>query len=168
MEFRYNKSNYLKLPTAGFTFKPAVIKPKRIPSTHKPLTKILYCLAKKDDNGEWKAYINTKGIPEYKDVTILSFTEKSFELKGRNEVFRVSKDKYGHYVRVIRTDTEADLYPGNKESYCTLCENCVFSGHIVNVDGIAQFDMSVYQGTSKQCDALLTMTNKIKKNEEEL
>ncbi len=168
MEFRYNKSNYLKLPNVGFTFKPAEVKPKRIPSTHKPLTKILYCLAKKDNNGEWKAYINTKGIPDYKDLTILPFTEKSFELKGRNEVFRVSKDKYNHYVKVIRTDVEAEFYPGNKEDYCTLCENHVYSGHIVKVDGITQFDMSICQGHIKQCDVLLTMTNKIKKNEEEL
>lgn len=157
----------LKVPTNGFTFKPVVIKPKKIPTSHKPLTKLLYCLAVKDENNQWIAKINTKGIEGYKEVTILPFTEKSFELKGRNNIFRINKDKHGHWVRVIRTDLEAELYPGNTVSYCTLCENCVFSGHIVKIDGITQFDMSLYQGTSRECSDLLTMTNKIKKDEEE-
>ncbi len=156
----------LKVPTNGFTFKP-VVKPKKIHSTYKPLTKILYCIAIKDENNQWVAKINTKGIEGYKEITILPFTEKSFELKGRNNVFRVNKDKTGHWVRVIRTDLEAELYPGNIVSYCTLCENCVFSGHIVKIDGISKFDMSVYQGTIKECSDLLIMTNKIKKDEEE-
>ena len=142
----------LRVPTNGFTFKPVVIKPKKITSSHKPLTKILYCLATKDENNQWIAKINTKGIEGYEELTILPFTEKSFELKGRNNVFRTKKDKTGHWVRVIRTDVEAEFYPGNIQDYCTLCENCVFSGHIVKVDGITQFDMSVYQGTTKECD----------------
>lgn len=157
---------HLRLPNAGFTFKPIVAKPKRTPNTHKPLSKILYCVARKNENNEWEAHINTKGIEGYEDTTVLPFTEKSFELKGRNDVFRINKDKYGHIVRVIRSDVDAEFYPGNKEGLCTLCEGCVFSGHIVKVDGNFQFDMSLYQGTFKQCDELLTMTNKIKKYEE--
>ena len=157
----------LRVPTNGFTFKPAVIKPKRIPTSHKPLTKILYCLATKDENNQWIAKINTKGIEDYEEVTILPFTEKSFELKGRTDVFYHQKDKYGHWVRIIRTIPQAEDSPGNPQTYCTLCENCVFSGHIVKVNGITQFDMSLYQGTSRECSDLLTIENKIKKHEEE-
>lgn len=157
----------LKLPTPDFTFKLATPKPKRISSSHKPLTKILYCSARKDDEGNWKAYINTKGLPNMEDLTILPFTEKSFELKDRTDVFYHKPDKYGHYTRIIRTYDVAMFSPGNKETYCTLCPKCVFSGHIVKVDGVMQFDMSVYIGTDRECSDLLTMVNKIKKDEEE-
>lgn len=152
---------HLKVPTAGFTFKPAVVKQKRIPSSYKPLTKILYCIAHKDDNGEWKAYVDTKGIEGYKDLTILPFTDKSFELRKRINVFYHKKDKNNCWTRIIRTDVEAEFYPGNPETYCTLCENCVFSGHIVRLDGKLQFDMSVYQGTLKERDFLLSEQNRI-------
>lgn len=155
----------LRVPVNGFSFKAVTPKPKRIPSSYRPLSRILYCLAHKNDNNEWEAVINTKGIDSYKDVTILPFTEKSFELKGRTDVFYHTKDKYNHWTRIIRTIPESEHSPGNPETYTTLCENCVFSGHIVKVDGITQFDMSVYQGTLKECETLLTMTNKKNKDE---
>lgn len=157
----------IKVPTNGFTFKPIVVKPKRISNTHKAITKILYCVAHKNEKGEWEAHINTKGLENYKDVTILPFTEKSFELKGRNDVFYHEKDKYNHWTRIIRTDADANNTPGNPITYCTLCENCVFSGHIVKIDSEYQFDMSVYQGTFKECEDLLTHNNKNKNDEEE-
>lgn len=156
---------HIKVPTAGFTFKPAKIKQKHISSTHKPLTKILYCLASKTEDGKWEAIVNTKGIEGYKDVTILPFTDKSFELKSRIDVFYHEKDKYGHWVRVIRTIPQSEESPGNPETYCTLCDNCVFTGHIVNVNGVKMFDMSVYHGTYKECQILLTTTNKKNKDE---
>lgn len=157
----------LKLPTAGFTFKPVAHKPKKVASSHKPLSKILYCSAHKDENGNWKAYVNTQGLPDMELLTILPFTEKSFELEGRTDVFYHKPDKYGHYTRIIRTPESIICSPGNKETYCTLCPNCVYSGHIVKVDGILQFDMAVYMGTNKEYSDYLTRTNKFKKDEEE-
>lgn len=157
----------LKLPSIGFTFKPVAPKPKKVVSSHKPLTKILYASARKDEEGNWLAYINTKGLPDMQDLTILPFTENSFELKGRTDVFYHNPDKYGHYTRVIRNQNDADYAPGNKETYCTLCPKCVFSGHIVKVEGVLKFEMSVYMGTERECYDYLTRTNKIKKHEEE-
>lgn len=152
----------LKVPSAGFTFKPVVPKPKRNVNSHKPLTRILYCIAKETEEG-WKAHINTKGLEGYQDVTILDFTERSFELKGVNIVFRKEK---GITIQCIRTDMEAMAAPGNRVTYCTLCNNCIYSGHIVNINGVLQFDMSVYKGTRRQCEDLLTMSNKKIKEEE--
>lgn len=156
---------HLRLPTAGFTFKPVVLKPKRESNSHKPLTRILYCKAVKTEDG-WKAYINTKGIEGYQDSTILDFTEKSFGLRGHNNIFYIDK-KDNRWVRLIRNDADATLSENISQGYYSLCPNCVFSGHIVKVDGNYQFDMSVYQGTLKQCESLLTMTNKKKKDDEE-
>ena len=141
----------------GFTFK-AVVKAKKEPAP-KHLSKILYCLAKHNDKGEWEAHINTKGYKNYNDLTILPFTDKSFNLKGRIDVFRTKKDNKNHWVRIIRNYNESltnDYIPG----LTSLCENCVFSGHIVRVNGVLKFDMSVYQGTLKQCTNLLTESNK--------
>ena len=65
----------LKLPSIGFTFKPVAPKPKKVVSSHKPLTKILYASARKNEEGNWLAYVNTKGLPDMQDLTILPFTE---------------------------------------------------------------------------------------------
>lgn len=152
----------LKVPTTGFTFKPVVPKPKRISDSHKPLTRILYCVAVETEEG-WKAHINTKGVEGYQNVTILDFTEKSFELKGVNIVFRKEN---GKIIQCIRSDMDAMISPGNRVTYCTLCNNCVYSGHIVKVDGIPQFDMSLFKGTRRQCENLITISNKKIKEEE--
>ena len=160
------KPNYhLRLPTAGFTFKPVAPKEKRVSNSHKHLTRILYCKAVKTEDG-WKAHINTKGIEGYQDVTILDFTEKSFGLRGHNNIFYIDVDTK-HWVRFIRNDVDAMFAENVSPGYYSLCPNCVFSGHIVKVDGVSQFDMSIYQGTLKECESLLTMTNKKKKDEEE-
>lgn len=156
----------LKVPAAGFTFKPITIKPKKVNSSYKPLTQILYAVAYKNENGEWEAHVNTRGLRNYQDVTILPFTEKSFDLKGRNDVFRVNKDEKGYNVRIIRDDLTAEYHPGDNKYLCSICENQVFSGHIVIIDGIKQFDMSVYQGPRKHCPELLNKLNKEKVKEE--
>lgn len=130
----------------GFSIKPSALKPKRAPSdNNKYLTKILYCVAVKDGN-LWKAHINTKGVEGYEDLTILPFTEKSFNLKGRTDIFYLEKDKYNHYIHIMRNSFDAHINPGCSDLYCTLAENSVFSGHIVKIDGILQFDMSSYKG----------------------
>ena len=151
----------------GFTIKPAAIKPKKTPSTNKPLTKILYCVAHKNEDGVWKAHINTRGLEGYEKITILDFTEKSLDLKGKTNVFSHEKDKTGHYVRVIRSEINANINPGTPEQYCTLCENKCFSGYIVKVNNIYQFDMIAYKGTKCQCEPLLTRNNAKEKEEKE-
>lgn len=151
-----------------FTIKPAALKPKKDPTVSnnkKYLTKILYCIAHNTDNG-WKAYINTRGLEGYEDLTILPFTEKSFELKGRRDVFLHHKDSTGHWVRIMRNQIDSIISPGSPEVYCTLCENDCFTGHIIKIDGILQFDMSNYKGTANEYYAQLTRTNR-KDNEEE-
>lgn len=160
-----NGKVHLNFPTNGFTFKPVVIKPKSIPNDYKPLTKLLYCVAHKNKENNWEAHINTKNIEGYEDVTILPFSEKSFELLNRNNVFYHIKDKDNHWTRIIRTDVEARVSPGNVETYCTLCENCIFSGHIVKINGIRQFNMSSYQGTIRECGYLVNHES-IDNNEE--
>ena len=151
-----------------FTIKPSALKPKRTTSNNdskKYLTKILYCVAHNTEDG-WKAHINTRGLEGYEDLTILPFTKKSFELKGRRDVFLHHKDKTGHWVRIMRSSMQSIINPGSPEVYCTLCENDCFTGHIVKIDGVLQFDMSSYKGIATEYYAQLTRINK-KDNEEE-
>lgn len=147
----------------GFTIKPSV-KIKKTPSntsssTNKQITRILYCTACKNEEGIWFAHINTRGIEGYEEVTILPFTEKSFDLKGRTDVFYREKDKYNHYIHVLRNSFLAELNPGSTELYCTLAENSIFSGYIVKIDGILQFDMSSYKGELCECNILIERDN---------
>lgn len=157
--------NY-KLPSIGFTIKPSVIKPKKVYNTHKRLTKVLYCLARKTENG-WKAEVNTKGLEGYQDKTILDFTETSFDLHGRTDVFYHVKDKYNHWIRVIRDRFLSEVNPGISELYCTLCDGSIFSGHIVKVNNVLQFDMLSYKGGLSEYEHLLTRNNNKENNEEE-
>lgn len=147
-------SSLLNLKIIGFSIKPASLKPKKEKAPKKQVIKVLYCIARKE-NGEWKAYINTKGIENYKDVTILNFTPKSFILKGKTNIFSKEKDKTNHYVRIIRSINDSYIFEGNDELYCSLCENRVFSGHIVTIDGVSYFDMKEYQGNLSQCKLLV-------------
>lgn len=153
---------------SGLSFKPVISKTKHTESSYKEITKILYCLAKRNDKGEWEAHVNTKGLDGYENITILPFTEKSFDLKGRYDVFRTKKDKHNHWVRIIRDYNETLTSLSDVQGLTTLCENCVFSGYIVKVNGIKQFNMSIYQGTFKQCGELLNKNNKIENENEEV
>ena len=61
----------------------------------------------------------------------------------------------------------ANINPGTPEQYCTLCENNCFSGYIVKVNNIYQFDMIAYKGTKYQCEPFLTRNNAKEKEEKE-
>lgn len=149
-----------------FTIKPSALKKPRLPSDNKKyLTKILYCVARNTENG-WRAYINTRGIEGYEDLTILPFTEKSFELKGCRDVFLHHKDNTGHWVRIMRSSMQSVINPGSPDVYCTLCDGDVFTGHIVKVNNELQFDMSSYKGMYCEYSIKLTTSNN-KDSEEE-
>ena len=151
-----------------FTIKPSALKPKRTTSNNnskKYLTKILYCVAHNTEDG-WRAYINTRGLEGYEDLTILPFTEKSFELKGRRDVFLHHKDNTGHWVRIMRSSMQSIINPGSPDIYCTLCDGDVFTGHIIKVNNELQFDMSTYKGMYCEYSIKLTTSNN-KDNEEE-
>ena len=153
----------------SFTIKPAVIKQHIV--NHKCYTKhytrMLYCIAKKDDNGNWTANINTKGLKEFNNVTVFDFTEESFKLKGRKEVFFHEKDKRGHVVHVSRSEHEAEYYPGSTELYSALREDGVFAGYIIKRNGIFMFDMKNYCGTINNCQSLLNKSYSSEDNDEE-
>lgn len=129
-----------------FSFRLNPVKKVKVNRPSKKINSLLYAQAIKREDGTWFARVKTKNFEGYKDITILPFTEKTFELKGKIDVFTHKQDKHGYYTRVIRTEQDSIVYPGNKEDYCVLCDKCIFQGYIVKtLDGV-YFDVVKFIG----------------------
>lgn len=125
----------MKLHFPAFTIKP-VFKPKReSKSTNNNISRKCYAVVKEID-GELKAIINIDSA----DQLVLPFTEQSLELKGKEYVFLKEKDKYNHYVCIIRDNVTANMSPGLSTQYNTIHENLLLAGHIIRKNGKMYFN----------------------------
>lgn len=137
-------------------------KPKRESKpTGSNISRKCYAVVKEID-GEFKAVINInkqhirlkEGDELSSEQLILPFTERSLDLKGKIYVFLKEKDKYGHYVCVIRDTMNAELHPGLPTQYNTVHENLLLAGHIIRKNGIMYFeyeDLVAYHYLSESC-----------------
>lgn len=123
-------------------------KPKRESKpTGSNISRKCYAVVKEID-GEFKAVINInkqhirlkEGDELSSEQLILPFTEKSLDLKGKTYVFLKEKDKYGHYVCMIRDTMTANLAPGIPTQYNAVHENLLLAGHIIHKDGKMYFE----------------------------
>ena len=71
--------------------------------------------------------------------TILPFTKRSYDLKGKTSIFSKTKGKYG-YTRHIRTEDKAKVFPGDSDIYVPFAPNWIVKGDIINDKGILKFD----------------------------
>ena len=71
--------------------------------------------------------------------TILPFTEKSYDLKGKTSIFTKTKGKYG-YTRYVRTEDKAKVFPGDSDIYVPFAPNWIVKGDIINDKGVLKFD----------------------------
>lgn len=140
-------------------------KPKReFKLTGSNISRKCYAVVKEID-GEFKAVINInkqhiclkEGDELSNEQLILPFTEHSLDLKGKIYVFLKEKDKYGHYVCVIRDTMTANLYPGLPTQYNVVHENLLLAGHIIRKDGKMYFEYEDlvahhYLSESRICD----------------
>ena len=151
--------------TFGIRFSIKPVKKIRSYNTSIKLIKnMLYCKPKRDEDGNWYAEVNTRGFEGYKDVTILPFSEESFRLKGRTDIFLKEKDNTGHFVHIVRDECQVRNYL-NPDIYCSLCENSIFKGHIIKDKDKIVFDIISYVGHIVQYSHLLRKS--YSKNEEE-
>lgn len=138
-----------------FTFRLNPVKKVKEHKPSKQITCLLYAQAIKREDGTWFARVKTKGFEGYKDITILPFSEKTFELKGKIDVFYNKPDKNGYYTRVIRTEHDSIIFPGNKEDYSPLCDKCIFQGYIIKtIEGLC-FDIIRFIGTYSKAGYLV-------------
>lgn len=146
-------------------------KPKReFKLTGSNISRKCYAVVKEID-GEFKAVINInkqhiclkEGDELSNEQLILPFTEHSLDLKGKIYVFLKEKDKYGHYVCVIRDTMTANLYPGLPTQYNVVHENLLLAGHIIRKDGKMYFEYEDlvahhYLSESRICDVKVDNT----------
>ena len=135
----------LRIPT--LTIKLAS-KSKREPKpTGSNISRKCYAVVKEID-GEFKAVINIdkkhirlkKGDELSNEQLVLPFTEKSLDLKDKTYVFLKNKDKYGHYVCIIRDAINAELHPGLPIQYNAVHENLLLAGHIIRKNDKMYFE----------------------------
>lgn len=152
----------LRIPT--FTIKPASKSKRESKPTGSNISRKCYAVVKEID-GEFKAVINInkqyvrlkEGDELSNEQLILPFTERSLDLKGKIYVFLKEKDKYGHYVCIIRDTMTANLIPGLPIQYNTVHENLLLAGHIIRKNGKMYFEYEDlvahhYLSESRICD----------------
>ena len=122
----------------GLSLKISVPKSKPIP---KPSIKI----EAKDKRGyvilegeEYKVLLANESY-DIHNRKILSFTKRSYDLKGKTSIFSKTKGKYG-YIRHIRTEDKAKVFPGDSDKYVPFAPNWMVKGNIINDKGILKFD----------------------------
>lgn len=94
------------------------------------------------DGDALKARITLSPVEETgnTEYLMLPFTERSFNLKGKNAVFLKQRDKYNHRVCILRDSNVANISPGLPEQYDALQEGLKVVGHIVKQNGLHYFD----------------------------
>lgn len=125
----------------------------------------------KEIDGEFKAVININKqhirLKEEDELSneqlILPFTERSLDLKDKIYVFLKEKDKYGHYVCIIRDTMTANLSPGLPIQYNTVHENLLLAGHIIRKNDKMYFEYEDlvayhYLSESRICDVKVDNT----------
>ena len=122
----------------GLSLKISVPKSKTIP---KPSVKIeatnkRSCVILENEEYKVSLINESDGINNH---TILPFTKRSYDLKGKTSIFSKTKGKYG-YIRHIRTEDKAKVFPGDSDKYVPFAPNWIVKGNIINDKGVLKFD----------------------------
>lgn len=127
-------------------FKVAVPKPKRNRTSDgiKRITnKIVKGKVFQEKDGTYKVSINTD---DYPDLLVLAFTERSYDLTDKINVFSRTVDNKGRRTRFIRNTINAKYMPGLPEQYIPFAPNWIVRGYIVKDNGIKKFDFKSLVG----------------------
>ena len=137
----------IKVNMPIFTIKVASKSKRESKSTGSNISRKCYAVVKEID-GEFKAVINInkeyvrlkEGDELSNEQLVLPFTEKSLDLKHKTYVFLKNKDKYGHYVCIIRDRNTAHFFAGIPTQYNTIHDNLLIAGHIIRKNGKMYFE----------------------------
>ena len=131
-------------------FKVAVPKPKRNKTSdgikRTTTNKIVKGKVFQDENGTYKVSISMENDPVYPDLLVLDFTERSYDLTGKTNVFSRTVDSKGRRIRFIRNLINAKFMPGLPEQYIPFAPNWIVRGYIVKDNGINKFDFKSLVG----------------------
>lgn len=136
----------IKYPnTITFKFSPRIVKVKKAPSKS-VISGTLTCIAVKISDDKWEANVNTKHLQDYNDVTVLPFSEESFNLKDKNDLFSINPDNKGRYTRRILDNVDCTTSPETSSIWTTLRDKHIFKGKIIKVDNQLFFNIKEYIG----------------------
>lgn len=91
-------------------------------------------------NGEYKCHVFADDNSTSSGDIILPFTERSFNLKGRETIFtRVYNDE-DKKTRYIRTCLHSLTFPGDSKTFVPFGPNWIVKGYIVEQDEKKYFD----------------------------
>ena len=124
-------------------FKVAVPKPKRNKTSDgikRIINKIVEGKVFQDEDGTYKVAISMQNDSVNPDLLILEFTERSYDLTGKINVFSRTVDDNGKRTRFIRNPMDAKIMPGPPEKYIPFAPNWTVKGYIVTDNGIKKFD----------------------------
>jgi hypothetical protein len=130
-------------------FKVAVPKPKRNRTSDgikRTTNKIVKGKVFQDEDGTYKVSISMGNDPTHPDLLILDFTERSYDLTGKTNVFSRTVDSKGRRTRFIRNSMYAKFMPGLPEQYIPFAPNWIVRGYIVKDNGIQKFDFKSLVG----------------------
>ena len=130
-------------------FKVAVPKPKRNKTSDgikRTTNKIVKGKVFQDENGTYKVSINMENDPIHPDLLVLDFTERSYDLTGKTNVFSRTVDSKGRRIRFIRNLINAKFMPGLPEQYIPFAPNWIVRGYIVKDNGTMKFDFKSLVG----------------------
>ena len=130
-------------------FKVAVPKPKRNKTSDgikRTTNKIVKGKVFQDENGIYKVSISMGNDPVHPDLLVLDFTERSYDLTGKTNVFSRTVDSKGRRIRFIRNLINAKFMPGLPEQYIPFAPNWIVRGYIVKDNGTMKFDFKSLVG----------------------
>lgn len=130
-------------------FKVAVPKSKRNKTSDgikRTTNKIVKGKIFQDENGTYKVSINMENDPVHPDLLVLDFTERSYDLTGKTNVFSRTVDSKGRRIRFIRNLINAKFMPGLPEQYIPFAPNWIVRGYIVKDNGTMKFDFKSLVG----------------------
>lgn len=130
-------------------FKVAVPKSKRNKTSDgikRTTNKIIKGKVFQDENGTYKISINMENDPVHPDLLVLDFTERSYDLTGKTNVFSRTVDSKGRRIRFIRNLINAKFMPGLPEQYIPFAPNWIVRGYIVKDNGTMKFDFKSLVG----------------------
>ena len=130
-------------------FKVAVPKSKRNKTSDgikRTTNKIVKGKVFQDENGTYKVSINMENDPVHPDLLVLDFTERSYDLTGKTNVFSRTVDSKGRRIRFIRNLINAKFMPGLPEQYIPFAPNWIVRGYIVKDNGTMKFDFKSLVG----------------------
>lgn len=131
--------------TITFKFSPRISKVKK-KDNKSVISSTLICTAIKTSDNKWEAHVDTQHLQDYDKITILPFSEETFKLKGKNDLFSINPDNQGRYTRIILDHVDCTMTPETSSMWTTLRDKHLFKGKIIKVDNQLFFNIKEYIG----------------------